>query len=81
MMINKTVCALNMLIVLIQQSGCDDVLALIHGCFLTSCNDMRCSGLATINFEMKCLAAGEMKSGILYLTCVIFINVSSYDPV
>lgn len=57
------------------------VFSTIHGWVFTACKGIRCSGFATSNFEMKFFAPSDTNSGILYLTCVILTNVSSYDLV
>lgn len=57
------------------------VFATIHGWVFTACKGIRSSGFATSNFEIKFFAPSDTNSGILYLTCVILTNVSSYDLV
>lgn len=40
-------------------------LALIHGCCMTILSGIRRPGFNTSNFEIKCVAATDRKSGVL----------------
>lgn len=53
------------------------VLARIHGCSFTDFNGKRRSGCNTNSFAIKCSAAFDIKSGILYCTREIRLYVSS----